>query len=154
VTKLKQVGEIKKLYTRDGRSVGLHPSTKEQPYKKFWLSCGPETRKPLAFTCPATMTNHVLNAYQVLNAEYLKKYDKYIAVYDVFLRRAKIFHIRMLRMLFQTVEDTEVGQRLIVNYGYIPRLHFSHLRKRRKLVPSVYGNVRLLKTSDFEMRRK
>lgn len=148
MTKLKQVGDIKKLYTRDGRSIGLHPNG------QIWVSCGSENRKPIAFFCSATMTNHVLNLYKVLDSEYLKKYEKYIPVYDVFLRYAKVFHIRQLRMFFQTVKETEVGQLLVIRYGYITRSHFSHLRKKRKLVKAGYGNVRLLKESDFEMHHK
>jgi hypothetical protein len=136
----------KKIISRDGSTVQI------QGDGQIWLSIGTEQRKPIAFTSPAYVKNHCANLFTIFCIE--KKYDKYVPVYDVIFRHAKRFHIRQLRMMFQEVKDTHVGQRLNITYGYISSSRFSHLRKRRKSTMANERKVRLLRRSDFTFHSK
>ena len=112
------------------------------------MSQGPES--DASFSSPGYVKNGVVNIYEIVAL----KSNHHVGVDDALLKYAAEFHIDKLRMLFTRVEDTPVGQRLVVEYGYIPATDFPSLRDKREKVPSNgrYSRVaRLLKKSDFEM---
>lgn len=101
------------------------------------------------------IVNKVCNTGHLYGTSISTKDDIY-PVDKALLRFANQLHIRKLRLELTKRMQTDVGERLIVRYGYLDRSKFESLLSKRK--EKIYGlngfrRCLLLKKSDFTFKR-
>lgn len=103
--------------------------------------------------CIGYIVNKVCNVTHLYGVN-AKNVDKYYPVDRFIFKYAEKLHIRKIRLQLDKYIKTDVGNRLIIRYGYVDRSKFNYLLEHRK--QSQIGDDRkvvLIKKSDLTIKR-
>ena len=104
--------------------------------------------------CLGYIVNHVVNVSKLYGLHEATK-DKYVPVNRLILKYAGTLRIKRLRIQLDKTIKTDVGNRVIIRYGYVNSDKFDYLLEHRKMVSlgMTTDKAVLLRKTDLSIER-